>query len=142
MNAVQRIVQDAEVRIAEIYQQPIKLIIVPIKGSDVETELNFLTAMVSKALNISYEIMFTKTRKREIVQARHFVMFYSKLEYKIGPSAVANFFGLSSHADVIHGRNKIQDLLDAKDATTVINKNLIEEELREHYQIKAQSDIK
>lgn len=63
--------------------------------------------------------IFTKTRVREVVIARH-IFCYIARQSGYGPSEIAQACNeYYDHSSVIHAVNKVQDALDVKDPLTV-----------------------
>jgi len=74
----------------------------------------------------SLDLPFTKTKKREIVNARFFFMYYVSKVKRKGPTATGNKVG-RKHADVIHACTQCCNRIDTeKDyrnrAMTVLSK--------------------
>ena len=61
---------------------------------------------------ISDEIFLSKTRKREIVQARQIAMYLSRSLTKTSLSSIGAQLGGKDHATVLHACNTVNDLMD------------------------------
>jgi chromosomal replication initiator protein len=77
---------------------------------------------------ISPENLLSKTRKREIVQARQIAMYLSRSMTKSSLSAIGSQIGGKDHATVLHSYNTVCDLIDTdkhfKQHVLAIEKNL------------------
>ncbi len=68
--------------------------------------------VVSTYFNIDLKLIHSKSRKREIVQARHVAMFLSKKYTDSSYSHIGNMVGKRDHATVLHACKTVQDSLD------------------------------
>lgn len=68
--------------------------------------------IVSNYFNIDSNLIHSKSRKREIVQARHVTMFLSKKYTDYSYSHIGNMIGKRDHATVLHACKTVQDTLD------------------------------
>lgn len=68
--------------------------------------------VVSNYFNVELKDIHSKTRKREIVQARHITMFLSKKYTDFSYSHIGSLIGKRDHATVLHACHTIQDCLD------------------------------
>ena len=68
--------------------------------------------VVSNYFNIDMKLIHSKSRKREIVQARHVTMFLSKKHTDFSYSHIGSMVGKRDHATVLHACKTIQDSLD------------------------------
>jgi chromosomal replication initiator protein len=67
---------------------------------------------VELVYDVPYSLMNTKTRKREIVEARQVAMYYLyKLINGISLKSVGELFGGRDHSTVIHARQTVEDLM-------------------------------
>jgi len=57
-------------------------------------------------------MLHTKTRKREIVQARQIAMFFSKNLTKSSLSTIGSLIGGKDHATVLHACKTINNLIE------------------------------
>lgn len=64
---------------------------------------------VSKVLNVDLKSLFSKSKKREIADARHIAMFLMRTELLMGLSDVGRFF-YRHHATVLNAERKIKEL--------------------------------
>lgn len=68
--------------------------------------------IVSSYTGIKFETMCQINRKREIVLARYYTYYFAKEYTKMTLKGIGTIYGLYDHTTVIHGINKIKDLLD------------------------------
>ncbi|MBR1538252.1 MAG: chromosomal replication initiator protein DnaA [Bacteroidales bacterium] len=68
--------------------------------------------VVCNYFNISDEVFLSKTRKREIVQARQIAMYLSRNLTKTSLSSIGAQLGGKDHATVLHACNTVGDLMD------------------------------
>jgi chromosomal replication initiator protein len=66
---------------------------------------------VELVYDVSYSLMNTKTRKREIVEARQVAMYYLKSLTIMTLREVGELFGGRDHSTVIHARQTVEDLM-------------------------------
>ena len=57
-------------------------------------------------------MFLSKTRKREIVQARQIAMYLSRSLTKTSLSSIGSQLGGKDHATVLHACNTVSDLMD------------------------------
>ncbi|HQG68449.1 MAG TPA: helix-turn-helix domain-containing protein, partial [Paludibacteraceae bacterium] len=79
--------------------------------------------------SIPVDAIFTKSRKREVVQARQIAMYLSKQFTKNSLSSIGKAIGERDHATVLHACKIISDLMDT-DKKFRSNVKAIEEILR------------
>jgi chromosomal replication initiator protein len=61
---------------------------------------------------LSVDLLKSKTRKREIVQARQISMYFSKQLTKSSLKNIGMHFGGRDHSTVIHACQTVNDLMD------------------------------
>jgi len=69
----------------------------------------FIIKIVFDYFGIPYEIRDTKSRKREIVQARQLAMYHLRKQTKLSLSQIGKMFG-KGHCDVIHSIKTVNNL--------------------------------
>ena len=74
--------------------------------------INYINAIVCKYYNIPIEVLYMKTRKREIVQARQIAMFFAKNLTKDSLQTIGDGIGNKDHATVLHASKTINNLID------------------------------
>ena len=82
--------------------------------SDTQTEIsvNRIQDEVCNYFGITKEIFLSRTRKREIVQARQIAMYLSRNLTKTSLSSIGAQLGGKDHATVLHACNTVSDLVD------------------------------
>ena len=68
--------------------------------------------VVCNYFNVEIKLIHSKSRKREIVQARHVTMFLSKKYTDSSYSHIGNMVGKRDHATVLHACKTVQNSLD------------------------------
>lgn len=71
-----------------------------------------IVSKVCKFYNLDESVIHTKTRKREIVQARQIAMFLTKKHTDISASKIGHLIGNRDHATVLHACKIMKDLLE------------------------------
>ncbi|MFW6370739.1 MAG: chromosomal replication initiator protein DnaA, partial [Bacteroidota bacterium] len=94
-----------------------------IKNTKKEISIDYIQKVVCNYFNIPIELIQSKTRKREIVQARQVAMFFSKGLTKASLATIGSQIGNKDHATVLHACKTVNNLLD----TDKHFKNQIEE---------------
>jgi chromosomal replication initiator protein len=72
--------------------------------------IEMIQEIVSKYFNVELEDLHSKSRKREIVQARHFAMFFAKRITKKPYAEIGKQIGSRNHATVLHACKTIDNL--------------------------------
>ncbi|MFT6845475.1 MAG: chromosomal replication initiator protein [Flavobacteriales bacterium] len=83
-----------------------------VKNTAREVSIDYIQKVVCDYFDLSIELMKSKTRKREVVQARQIAMFFSK---KLTKSSLANIgahCGGKDHATVLHACRTVNNLQD------------------------------
>jgi chromosomal replication initiator protein len=83
-----------------------------IKHSSREISIEYIQKLVSDYYGISIEQIKSKTRKREIVQARQISMYFAKQLTKASLKNIGMYFGGRDHSTVIHACQTVNDLID------------------------------
>ncbi len=83
-----------------------------VKNSPREITVEYIQKMVCDYFNIPVEKINSKTRKREIVQARQLAMFFSKTFTKSSLAAIGTKCGNKDHATVLHACKTVKNLSD------------------------------
>jgi chromosomal replication initiator protein len=68
--------------------------------------------VVCEYFSLSVDAISTKSRKREVVQARQIAMYLSKQLTKNSLSSIGNTIGQRDHATVLHACKIVNDLMD------------------------------
>ncbi|MFN9582446.1 MAG: chromosomal replication initiator protein DnaA [Bacteroidota bacterium] len=83
-----------------------------VKNSTREISIEFIQKLVCDYFTIPVELVKSKTRKREIVQARQISMFYAKDLTKSSLKTIGMHFGGRDHSTVIHASQTVNDLME------------------------------
>lgn len=83
-----------------------------IKNSSKEISMEYIQALVCEYFEVPIDMVKSKTRKREIVQARQISMYLSKLHTKTSLKSIGAFFGGRDHSTVIYACQTVDDLID------------------------------
>ncbi len=78
----------------------------------VEITINRIQNTVCNYFNITTDQFLSKTRKREIVQARQIAMYLSRNLTKTSLASIGSQLGGKDHATVHHACNTVCDLMD------------------------------
>ncbi len=74
-----------------------------------------LQKAVCDAFCINEEVLFMKTRKREIVNARHCFSYVASEKFELGPSLTAKLINISrKHSTVLNSCSKFLDYYDTE----------------------------
>ncbi|MCB0736297.1 MAG: chromosomal replication initiator protein DnaA [Bacteroidetes bacterium] len=80
--------------------------------SSKELTIDHIQGLVCDYFDMPSELLKSKTRKREIVQARQISMFLSKRFTKTSLANIGKFFGGRDHSTVIHACQTVSNLMD------------------------------
>lgn len=83
-----------------------------VKNTAREVSIDYIQKVVSDYFNMPVELMKSKTRKREIVQARQISMYFSKKLTKSSLASIGLQCGGKDHATVLHACKTVNNLLD------------------------------
>jgi chromosomal replication initiator protein len=83
-----------------------------IKNTKREISIDYIQKVVCNYYNIASELIQTKTRKREIVQARQVAMYFSKTLTKSSLATIGSQIGGKDHATVLHACKTVNNLLE------------------------------
>ena len=81
-----------------------------IKNSRRELSIEYISKVVCDYFNMPVDSLQTKTRKREVVQARQIVMFFSKNLTKHSLASIGAMIGKKDHATVLHACKTVNNL--------------------------------
>ncbi len=87
-----------------------KLINKLVKNSKRELSIEYISKVVCDYFNMPVESLQTKTRKREIVQARQIAMYFSKSLTKFSLASIGAQIGNKDHATVLHACKTVTNL--------------------------------
>ncbi len=83
-----------------------------VKKSTEELTVNKIQQVVCDHFKIPEELLQTKTRKREVVQARQLAMYFSKNYTKYSLSYIGSQIGKKDHATVLYACKAVTDLME------------------------------
>jgi chromosomal replication initiator protein len=83
-----------------------------VKNTPREITIDYIQKVVCDYFTIPIEKINSKTRKREIVQARQLAMFFSKNYTKSSLAAIGSKCGNKDHATVLHACKTVKNLAD------------------------------
>jgi chromosomal replication initiator protein len=83
-----------------------------VKNTKREISIDYIQKVVSEYFGLPNDVLQTKTRKREIVQARQIAMFFSKSMTKSSLSTIGSLIGGKDHATVLHACKTVNNLID------------------------------
>lgn len=83
-----------------------------IKNTSKEISIEYIQKLVCEYFEVSIEMVKSKTRKREIVQARQISMYLAKGNTKTSLKSIGAFFGGRDHSTVIYACQTVEDLID------------------------------
>lgn len=83
-----------------------------VKNATKEISIEMIQKVVCEYYNIPVDTVKSKTRKREIVQARQIAMFFAKDFTKASLKNIGSHFGNRDHSTVIHACQTVNDLMD------------------------------
>lgn len=83
-----------------------------VKSTSREISIDFIQKLVCDFFNIPAEIINSKTRKREIVQARQLAMYFAKKHTKASLATIGLHCGNKDHATVLHACRTVNNLIE------------------------------
>jgi len=83
-----------------------------VKNSKKELSVDYIQKVVCDFFNLSPDLLQSKTRKREIVQARQIAMYFSKTLTKSSLASIGAMIGGKDHATVLHACKTVNNLMD------------------------------
>jgi chromosomal replication initiator protein len=83
-----------------------------VKNSAREISIDYIQKVVCDYFNLPLETINSKTRKREIVQARQLAMFFSKKHTKSSLATIGLHCGNKDHATVLHACRTVNNLVE------------------------------
>jgi len=83
-----------------------------VKSTTTEISIDYIQKIVCDYFNMPVDILQSKTRKREIVQARQIAMYFSKNLTKSSLATIGAQIGGKDHATVLHACKSVNNLID------------------------------
>ena len=83
-----------------------------VNNSNQEVSVEYIVNVVCNNLNITIEDFYSKSKKRELVQARQLAMHFAKKYTKLSLAAIGQQCGGKDHATVIHALKTVTNILE------------------------------
>jgi len=83
-----------------------------VKNTSREISIDYIQKVISDYFNIEVDHINSKTRKREIVQARQLAMYFSKKMTKSSLATIGVHCGNKDHATVLHACRTVNNLIE------------------------------
>jgi chromosomal replication initiator protein len=83
-----------------------------VKNTTHELNVSYIQKVVCDYFNLPTESITSKTRKREIVQARQIAMYFAKSMTKLSLATIGSQIGGKDHATVLHACKTVNNLID------------------------------
>ena len=83
-----------------------------VKTNSKEISIDYIEKVICDYFNISIDMLNSKTRKREIVQARQLAMYFAKKLTKASLATIGLHCGNKDHATVLHACRTVNNLID------------------------------
>lgn len=90
-----------------------------VKSTKREISIDYIQKVVCDYFNMQVDLLKSKTRKREIVQARQIAMFFAKSLTKSSLATIGSQIGNKDHATVLHACKTVNNLIDTDKAFKV-----------------------
>ncbi|MFH0893829.1 MAG: chromosomal replication initiator protein DnaA, partial [Bacteroidota bacterium] len=89
-----------------------QMIDVFVKNTTREVSIDYIQKVVCDYFNIALDMINSKTRKREVVQARQIAMYFSKAYTKSSLATIGMHCGNKDHATVLHACRTVNNLME------------------------------
>jgi chromosomal replication initiator protein len=83
-----------------------------VKNNAREVSIDYIQKVVCDYFDLPIELMKSKTRKREVVQARQIAMFFAKQFTKSSLATIGSHCGGKDHATVLHACKTVNNLME------------------------------
>ncbi len=83
-----------------------------VKSTTREISIDYIQKVVCDYFSVALDILNSKTRKREIVQARQLAMYFSKMHTKNSLATIGLHCGNKDHATVLHACRTVNNLIE------------------------------
>ena len=83
-----------------------------VKNTSREISIDYIQKIVSDYFDLPIELIISKTRKREIVQARQIAMYFAKKMTKSSLATIGLHCGNKDHATVLHACRTVNNLME------------------------------
>ena len=82
------------------------------KNNKNDLTIDHIQQIIADYFNLDIESLHSKTRKRNVVQARQLAMFFSKKYTKNSLSTIGSQIGQRDHATVLHACKTVENLIE------------------------------
>jgi len=83
-----------------------------VKNTNHEVSIDYIQKVVCDYFDLPIELLKSKTRKRQVVQARQIAMFFAKSMTKSSLSSIGMHCGGKDHATVLHACRTVNNLIE------------------------------
>ena len=83
-----------------------------VKNNKNDLTIDHIQQIIADYFNLDIESLHSKTRKRNVVQARQLAMFFSKKYTKNSLSTIGSQIGQRDHATVLHACKTVENLIE------------------------------
>ena len=83
-----------------------------VKNTAREVSIDYIQKVVCDYFNLPIELLKSKTRKREVVQARQIAMYFAKQLTKASLASIGAHCGGKDHATVLHACKTVNNLME------------------------------
>ncbi len=83
-----------------------------VKNTNHEVSIDYIQKIVCDYFDLPIELLKSKTRKRQVVQARQIAMFFAKSMTKSSLSSIGMHCGGKDHATVLHACRTVNNLIE------------------------------
>lgn len=83
-----------------------------VKNNKNDLTIDHIQQIIADFFNLDIESLHSKTRKRNVVQARQLAMFFSKKYTKNSLSTIGSQIGQRDHATVLHACKTVENLIE------------------------------
>lgn len=83
-----------------------------VKNNKNDLTIDHIQQIIADYFNLDIESLHSKTRKRNVVQARQLAMFFSKKYTKNSLSTIGSEIGQRDHATVLHACKTVENLIE------------------------------
>lgn len=87
-----------------------------VKNTQREISIDYIQKIVCNYFSMSVDALSSKTRKREIVQARQIAMYFAKNMTKCSLAVIGSAIGDKDHATVLHACKTVNNLIETDKA--------------------------
>ncbi len=83
-----------------------------VKNTSREVSIDYIQKVVCDYFDLPIELLKSKTRKREVVQARQIAMFFAKKLTRSSLANIGSYCGGKDHATVLHACRTVNNLME------------------------------